>query len=583
MPGFDWKVSIEQGMQASGGIVVVVSPSSVKSPHVADEVRQAVGDGKPVFLAIAEATPLRLAHAPEMDLAAAAHSIIDMRGDFRAAMQCLLQACQSDRRIRDPIPIPRLIPGRYPRHVAEVLVASCLLLVGEGLIWGNWLTSMHFPWKLAAARLNFVSLTGILFWQVGATVAFLRRQLTPERFATHWLYILLGLVYAVFWQRLHVPGSAVNWWLLAWFCGITLLTFYRLFWSQDLLRWKRSDLPFIVPSRKGQLEVLTNRISKAQMESKQPSDPRPYVYSLLNSPLDEPVARIFRKFLNRCPNVFEQGASAPVGPFQPVNWHLLLVTNRLTPVEWEAFESLSGTGKLYMLATPTRVPSEVVARSMKLQWVDLRSVAPFQIGFLLLYLRGVQEARLKYASNYVPLSFDSLKGPNGLSMLAQTISLMATWSMACGLLAIISPATTRSVSQLLPLAVVLSIWQFSIVHTLYQRTRTLVQLSGELVSSLLFCYLIGVDEMILNAAPVNSSYSAGIPFMFDRKYILLSACLFVLTVVMSFWHLADRWFPVKGCRRATPGSPTHSAIAKGQLYYLLLAICVTAYMLANKA
>jgi hypothetical protein len=83
-PGQPWDVTVEKALQSAGGIIVILSPASVDSPNVRDEVSLALGKNKrviPILYRDCDA-PIRLTRLQR----------IDFRTDYTRGLNALLNA-----------------------------------------------------------------------------------------------------------------------------------------------------------------------------------------------------------------------------------------------------------------------------------------------------------------------------------------------------------------------------------------------------------------------------------------------------------------------------------------------------------
>ena len=119
-PSERWDRTVEAAVRDCAGMVLVLSPRSVASDHVLDEVAVALSAGKPVIPVLIEAceTPLRLSKVQH----------IDATVDFEGAVTRCRKAM--DRAARQPSPAaPAPAADRSPAAIpAEVTAAMGVLL-----------------------------------------------------------------------------------------------------------------------------------------------------------------------------------------------------------------------------------------------------------------------------------------------------------------------------------------------------------------------------------------------------------------------------------------------------------------------
>lgn len=65
--------------------------------------QDALAAGKPLYLLVTEAVDLKLRYAPPLEIAGVAHSVIDVRANFRRGFEGLMAAFRTGESCRDPI------------------------------------------------------------------------------------------------------------------------------------------------------------------------------------------------------------------------------------------------------------------------------------------------------------------------------------------------------------------------------------------------------------------------------------------------------------------------------------------------
>ena len=109
-PSEHWDRAIERAVRDCCGLVVILSPRSVESDNVADEISYAIDRGKPVLPVMIErcSMPLRITRM----------QMIDATGDYDRALQQCLEAIASKDGFEKPAPkaAPRSGPKRDHRH-----------------------------------------------------------------------------------------------------------------------------------------------------------------------------------------------------------------------------------------------------------------------------------------------------------------------------------------------------------------------------------------------------------------------------------------------------------------------------------
>lgn len=611
MPGGTWRADVRAGLQNAGGVVLLVSQESLASQPVAEEVQCAIAAQKPLFLLLTEAVDLSLRYAPGIDLAAQAHSIVDMRGDFRRGFERLITAFRTGAPCRDPLRSPNLLrlPTRIPRDVAAVAAALAIPAAGLVAVAAGWLSGglrwdrLRLTDPLASmTATNLAMLGGCALWQFWIVIRLLRRRLSIDLMLQGLTWCDLFLVYAIQWQRLHLlanpllaPRAPVSGWygyaLLLAALAASGFAFYACFHSPDLFRWMPAGFAgSFQPVRRRQVERVNCLVAEMQARAGRKTDGRPYSYVLHSSPADEPIARLVRAAMKHN-RVSARELSAPRDPSSSggseaaplrVDLDFLLVTNRLAESSLRKVLASHQGYLIALLAAPVRLPPDLENLLSELQWVEFRDLAAYQIGFLLMSLRGMQPAKTAYAANYLPARLDALKGPVAIPQMALLLRLLGCLSAACGAFALVSPAGATAAAARLPWALPLGIWQFAMVHWLYRRSLTFPWFALQLVASLLLAVLVGVPKLIVDAGR-QRFVGAGVNGLFDGWSLLINGLLLLLVLAFGLWQLGTKWLPVAAAPPDGPAlrGPSHLAIARGHVIFIVLALMLFTWLAVN--
>jgi hypothetical protein len=612
-PGVAWHANLLAGLRNAGGTVLLVSRQSLASKPVADEVQESLAAKKPLYLLLTEAVDLKLRHAPALDLAGAAHSVIDVRANFHRGFERLMAAFRTGEPCRDPLPRPNPlgIATVLPRAVAVVagalalpaleLLAMCLLWLSGGIRWD------HLRWADSLAcitALNLVMLATCAAWQVAIIIGLLQRKMRVEQMLNGLLSCDLVLAYEVVWQRLYLPDNpllsgraVVSGWHAYLLPGAALaataLVLYQVFASLDLCHW----LPpgFAGGFRPGgwrQVERVTELVKATQQRARGIIDTRPYFYELHCSLADEPIVRLVRAIMRKH-NISEREApvelpkpvlgaftGTPVGnlPLR-VDLDILLVTGRLPEA---TFRKVLASHKGYLiaiLAAPVQLPPDLENVLGKLQWIEFRDLNVARIGFMIMGLRGFQPAKASYAAWYLPAQPEALKGPISIPELSIFLRGCGAVSAACGAFALIARGVLPPGTGLLPWAIVLGAWQLVMVHCLYRRSLSFGPFALQLVASFLLEAVAGVPTLLIVFFGRQKFLRVGVPGLFDPLYLLIVGGLWAVLVAFSLWQLRTKWLPVPAPSPDGPvlQTPGHLAIARGHIVYLLLALMSLAY------
>jgi hypothetical protein len=113
-PSEHWDRAIERAVRDCCGLVVILSPRSVESDNVADEISYAIDRGKPVLPVMIERCP--------MPLRITRMQMIDATGDYARALQQCLEAIAS--RTGSEKPVPKAAPAPVPKGITDADVIS---------------------------------------------------------------------------------------------------------------------------------------------------------------------------------------------------------------------------------------------------------------------------------------------------------------------------------------------------------------------------------------------------------------------------------------------------------------------------
>ncbi len=111
-PSEHWDRAIERAVRDCCGLVVIISPRSVESDNVADEISYAIDRGKPVLPVMIErcSMPLRITRM----------QMIDATGDYDRALQQCLEAIASKNGFEKPA--PKAAPAPAPKGITDTEV-----------------------------------------------------------------------------------------------------------------------------------------------------------------------------------------------------------------------------------------------------------------------------------------------------------------------------------------------------------------------------------------------------------------------------------------------------------------------------
>jgi hypothetical protein len=130
-PSEHWDRAIERAVQACRGLVVILSPRSVASDNVADEISYAIDSGKSVLPVMIEkcVLPLRITRM---------HVIDATKSYDKALQQCLAELTSSERKPASELPLARApldpeIRKTAKQHLAAVVGPIAGILVDKAV------------------------------------------------------------------------------------------------------------------------------------------------------------------------------------------------------------------------------------------------------------------------------------------------------------------------------------------------------------------------------------------------------------------------------------------------------------------
>lgn len=415
-PGSEWQAALNAGLAECEQLVLVVSKAALASPYVQAEWQAALDAGKPVVLAIFEATPL-----PEALQGIPAY---DFRRRFHEPMLALAHrlAHADNAPTAPPAPKPSPVKLRLtlPTHILLLLVVMASTAI-TGIAGAAWL--------LVTTDGNSLALLGLAFmgWLGYSTVQFARRQadyravrlVMSTALAGSWGLLLVGLVV---WLLLRddrpkagiaLAGVAVGCTLL-----VTYLYGYVLNFAPSLLRW-------FAAGKVGQglrLRVnrgLARRVLKLGV-----------TYRLHVDPADSPTAHAIRRIFRAYPLLRESEDEA--------DFHLILVSNH-TPIEQlAAWAAAYEERMIVVIIAPIQLPESLRA-VMKYQWVDFIGRDVEQMQQLAENLQNPERARVGYALATVPQRVERFRTPARVTFWLLYLRNTAAVTLAAGGLALFRP------------------------------------------------------------------------------------------------------------------------------------------------
>lgn len=360
-PGVDWEQQLESAIDTASHLVLVASPDSLCSPHVAAEWKRALARGIPVVVADLRGNkaPPELAEMP----------CVNFHGRFRAAVNSLV--AQLNGEADNALAKHQLWP--LPPIVG--LTASLLLLmVGLTMVLADW---GEIGSGAAVGRPLTIFELAILFGAVGlfiwhTSIAYLRRRMGMTRLAVVLGYFVFVYGYPVL-QHFKAPDVPAIFpdvtmqvmgtvWPIAVIFSITSLVSLCVlaFWRPaDLYRWSPTGKAWdiyrtkllVTPEHKGLNSIgIVGR------------------FQILNDPVDEPLAQHIQH------DLIARGANQVDAADESTR--LVLVLSNRTHLAWlDALDTELRDKDLVTVVATAIGLSPTLSWLWKRQWIDFRRCA----------------------------------------------------------------------------------------------------------------------------------------------------------------------------------------------------------------
>ena len=357
-PGVDWEERLESAIDTASHLVLVASPDSLRSPHVAAEWKRALARGIPVIVAHLRGNDV----PPEL----AATSRVNFHGRFRPAVKSLVDNLKGQ---ADKSPAKRQLWPLPP--IVGVTASLLLVMVGLTMVLADWReigsgAAVGRPLRIFELAIVFGAV-GLFIWHT--SVAYLRRRMGMTRLAVILGYFVFAYGYAVLQHfkapdvprifpdaTMQVMGSvwpiAVTFSVtsVAWLC---VLTFGR---PADLYRWSPTGKAWNTYRTK--LLVTTEHEGLSSLETVGR-------FQILNDPIDEPFAQRIEQELTARGGQRVDAADEST--------RIVLVVSNRTHLAWLAALETELRDKDLVTVVVTAIGiSPTLGWLWKRQWIDFR-------------------------------------------------------------------------------------------------------------------------------------------------------------------------------------------------------------------
>jgi hypothetical protein len=350
-PGVDWQERLESAIDTASHLLLVASPDSLRSPHVAVEWKRALARGIPVIVAHLRGNnvPPELAATPR----------VNFHGRFRPAVNSLVDHLKGQ---SDKTPAKRQLWPLPP--IVAVTASLLLLMVGLAMFLADWgeITSL----TIFEVVILFGAV-GIFIWHT--SIAYLRRRMGMTRLA-----VILGNFVFVYgypvlqhFKALDVPAifpdATMNVMGTVWPIAATF-SLTSVVWLCVLTFWRPADLYRWSPTGKAWDTYRAKLLVTSEHEGLN-SLGTVGRFQILNDPIDEPFAqRIQRELTAR--------GEQKVGAADESTRIVLVLSNR-THLAWLAALETELRDKDLITVVVTAIGiSPTLSWLWKRQWIDFR-------------------------------------------------------------------------------------------------------------------------------------------------------------------------------------------------------------------
>ena len=355
-PGVDWEERLESAIDSASHLVLVASPGSLRSPHVAVEWKRALDRSIPVLVAHLRGNnvPPELAATPR----------VDFRGRFKPALNSLIEHLKGE---AENTPAKHRL-WRLPPIVG---LTALLLLLTVGLTM--FLADSGENTSLTITILNLAivfGVVGLFAWHT--SIAYLRRRMGMTRLAVILGYFFFFYGYLVL-QHFKVPDvpaffpeAVMHVAETIWPVALTLSLISGL-WLCILTFWRPPDLCRWSPTGKVWNTYRTKLVVTSEHQGLN-SLGTVGRFQILNDPVDEPFAQRVRQELTARGGKKVDAADASTRS-------VLVLSNR-THLAWlAALENELRDKDLVTVVVTAIGISPTLSWLWKRQWIDFRRCA----------------------------------------------------------------------------------------------------------------------------------------------------------------------------------------------------------------
>jgi hypothetical protein len=360
-PGVDWEQRLESAIDTASHLVLVASPDSLCSPHVAAEWKRALARGIPVIVAHLRGNNV----PPELT----AMPRVNFHSRFRPAVDSLVTRLteQSDRAPEKSQlwPLPPIV------GITGLLL---LLMVGLTMILADW--GDIGSGAAVGKPLTIVELA-ILFGTVGffvwhTSIVYLRRRMGMTRLAVILGYFVFAYGYPVL-QHFKVldlpaifPDATMKVMGTVWPIAVTF-SITSVVWLCILAFWRPSDLYRWSPTGKAWNTYRTKLLVTSEHEGLN-SLGTVGRFQILNDPVDKPFAQRIQEELTARGGQKVDAAKEST--------RIVLVLSNRTQLAWlDALETNLRDKDLLTVVVTAIGLSPTLAWLWKRQWIDFRRCA----------------------------------------------------------------------------------------------------------------------------------------------------------------------------------------------------------------
>ena len=350
-PGVDWEERLESAIDTASHLVLVASPDSLRSPHVAAEWKRALARGIPVIVAHLRGNnvPPELAATPR----------VNFHGRFRPAVNSLIEHLEGE---AEKTPAKRQLWPLPP--IVAVTASLLLLMVGLAMFLADWgeITSL----TIFEVVILFGAV-GLFVWYT--SIAYLRRRMGMTRLA-----VILGNFVFVYgypvlqhFKALDVPAifpdATMNVMGTVWPIAATF-SLTSVVWLCVLTFWRPADLYRWSPTGKAWNTYRTKLVVTSEHEGLN-SLGTVGRFQILNDPIDEPFAQRIQQEL-----VARGGQKVDAAD---ESTRIVLVLSNRTHLGWvDALETELRDKELVTVVVTAIGVLPSLGWLWKRQWVDFR-------------------------------------------------------------------------------------------------------------------------------------------------------------------------------------------------------------------